>query len=237
MTPRSTEPELGTSTTSVPASLNLRDVGRIPIGTGLTLATGRFYRSGNPSQLGSPGAVALARALGLRTVIDLRTTPEVRQHRPALILPSCKHLHLPLFEEALPQWIGAANQTPMATATRYLEMVHEGVAAIAAVVRAIGECGAQPFIIHCAAGRDRTGIVVACVLDLLGAEEQAIASDYALSDTAVDDGGRAHSKTIVHLFSLLREQHGSTLELLSPYGVSSDVVAKLSSSLALQGSG
>src|SRR5438552_1670073 len=100
-----------TSAHSFPASLNFRDLGPVTLGTGLTLATGRFYRSGDPSRLGAEGAVALARATGIRDVIDVRTTVELRQRAAAPILPSASHLHHPLFEAALPHWIGPTDQT------------------------------------------------------------------------------------------------------------------------------
>ncbi len=70
-------------------------------------------------------------------------------------------------------------------------MLSDGSETLVKAVIVLGDHDAYPLAIHCGAGRDRTGIIVACVLDLLDVEDNAIASDYALSDRAVDDGGRA----------------------------------------------
>jgi hypothetical protein len=215
----------------LPASFNFRDVGGIPTRTGRTLASGRFYRSGDLTQLDSAVADAFARAIGLRTVIDLRTSVERNEHGTCLFSPTYNRWHCPLFERVLPQWVAPADDSPVATATRYLEMLRDGTDRLVEIVRTLGERDAQPFIIHCLAGRDRTGIVVACLLDVLGVTDDAIASDYALSDLVVNDGGRAHSQAMRHFLQLLREQHGSTVELLSTYGVSSDELVRFSCSL------
>ncbi len=212
-------------------SFNLRDLGGLSTRTGQAVVPGRLYRSGDPSQLGLPTADGLACAIGFRTVIDLRMSIELKEHGTGLHLLSCRRLHHPLFEIALPHWVDPSDGSPQATATRYLEMLCEGAGMLVQIVRALGERDALPAIIHCAAGRDRTGIVIACVLDLLGVADETIASDYALSDLAANDTGRAHSETILHFLSLLRRQHGSTFELLTKHGMSADDQEQLLRSL------
>ena len=217
------------------SSLNLRELGGMPLANGLTFAPGRFFRSGDPSRLGSPDALALAETLGLRTVIDLRTTQERIRHGLAPSFPNCEHLHRPLFQRILPHWLTSADQSPLGTATRYVEMLEVGAAPLAGIVLALADRVPHPSLIHCAAGRDRTGIVVASVLELLGASDEAIADDYARSDDAANDFGRAHAQTMIHFLRLVRERYGSTRELLAPLGVSDDVLAKLSSHWAVAG--
>jgi hypothetical protein len=140
---------------------------------------------------------------------------------------SCTYLHRPLFERIRPNWISPTDQSPEATAKRYLEMLSDGTETLVRTVIALCEQDAYPLAIHCAAGRDRTGITVACVLDLLNVEENAIASDYARSDVAVDDSGRAHSQTMHYFLAGIRKQYGSTRELLSAQGVADKVFDRL----------
>ncbi len=213
--------------TELPPSFNFRDLGGLPTRAGLTLAAGRLYRSGDPAQLGLSAEDALGCAIGFRTIIDLRTSIELKQYGTGLRWPSGRHLHCPLFEVALPHWIDPADDGPRATATRYLEMLGVGTGTLVRIVRELGGRDAQPAIIHCVAGRDRTGIVIACLLDLLGVADEAIAFDYALSDRVIDDGGRAHSQTVLHFLFLLRQQYGSTLELLTAHGMSEDEHGRL----------
>lgn len=223
-----------TGAMELPASFNLRDLGGLPTRAGLTLVKGRLYRSGDPPQLGLLAEDALAHAIEFRTVIDLRTSIELKQHGIGRRFQSSRHLHCPLFEIVLPHWINPPDDSPQATATRYLEMVCGRTDTLVQIVRALGGLDAQPAIIHCVAGRDRTGIVIACVLDLLGVADETIASDYALSDQVVDDGGRAHPQSILHFLSLLRQRHGSTFELLTLHGMSEDEHQRLIRSLLVE---
>jgi hypothetical protein len=210
------------------ATLNLRDLGGRPTRGGLAVVSGRFFRSADPA---SCGASDVLLPLGLRTAIDLRTSAEREARDTAFALPDCQHSHHPLFETARPNWLGTPEQTPKATAMRYLEMLHDGAPALATIVTELSRRAADPFVIHCAAGRDRTGIAVACLLDLLDVTDDAIAADYALSDTFAHDGGRAHAGTMLEFLALGRARHGSIEEILRGRGMADGVVSKLSSEL------
>jgi hypothetical protein len=72
-------------------------------------------------------------------------------------------------------------------------MLEDGRRSLAAVVTEAALPSSTPFVISCSAGRDRTGIVVACLLDLLDVTDDAIAGDYALSDE-FDPGERASAR-------------------------------------------
>jgi protein tyrosine/serine phosphatase/ADP-ribose pyrophosphatase YjhB (NUDIX family) len=205
-----------------PPAFNFRDLGGLPTRHGQTVKVGRLYRSGDPSQLDPASARSLA-AVGFRSLLDLRTSLELTERGVGTLDLPYTHLHHPLFETIRPNWISPTDQGPEATAKRYLEMLSDGTETIVRIVIALCDHDAYPLAIHCAAGRDRTGIVVACVLDLLDVEDNAIASDYALSDRAVNDGARAHSQTMLHLLAGIREQYGSTRELLKAQGVSDEV--------------
>jgi 8-oxo-dGTP diphosphatase len=224
--PRDEPSPVGAQVLDLPASFNFRDLGGLPTRHGLTVKAGRLYRSGDPSQLDPADTRSLA-AISLRSVVDLRTSLELQERGVGLAGPSSAHLHRPLFERIRPNWISPTDQSPDATAKRYLEMLSDGTQTFVNTVIALSEHDAYPLAIHCAAGRDRTGIVVACVLDLIDVEDSAIASDYALSDGAVHDGSRAHPQTMLHFLTGIREQYGSTRELLSAHGVPGEVFDQL----------
>jgi hypothetical protein len=198
------------------SAFNLRDLGGLPTRGGLALVSGRFFRSADPARCGASEVFSL---IGLRTAIDLRTRAELDARDDEFRLPACQHVHCPLFEAARSSWIAPPDQAPRATASRYLEMLQDGTPALATIVSELARRAADPFVIHCAAGRDRTGIVVACLLDLLDVTDDAIAADYAASDALVHDGGRAHAETILKFLALVRARHGSTSELLRAQGV------------------
>jgi protein-tyrosine phosphatase len=86
---------------------------------------------------------------------------------------------------------------------RYSQMLDDGSAAIAEAVRVLSAEGAVPAVFHCAAGKDRTGILAAVVLGLLGVDDDVIASDYALSQSAM-----------VEFFGFLKRQHPDKSEEL-----------------------
>lgn len=65
-------------------------------------------------------------------------------------------------------------------------MAAEGAGRLAALVRWFADPATPPALVHCAAGKDRTGIVAACVLELLGADDDTIVADYPRTRLALD---------------------------------------------------
>ncbi|MCE9605474.1 MAG: tyrosine-protein phosphatase [Planctomycetia bacterium] len=203
---------------------NLRDLGGLPTRTSKLVVRPRcFFRSSSPSRFTPAEQRALA-SLRLRCVIDLRTTVEVGQSGSAPIALGAEVVHLPLFETARPNWLAPADQSPRATAIRYLEMLDDSRHALATVILRIACPESIPILISCSAGRDRTGIVVACLLDLLDVTEQAIATDYAHSDSFDPAGGRAHTATVSELLGLVRDRYDSVQSMLSSLGIKDGVI-------------
>jgi protein-tyrosine phosphatase len=182
-----------------------------------------LFRSSAPARFDAAERVALD-SLGLRTAIDLRTSAEVVRAGDDSFGAGAGVVRLPLFNRTRRSWIRPADQSPLGTAARYLEMTEDGRRTIGAVVARLARADATPAVIYCSAGRDRTGIVVACILDLLDVAESAIAADYALSDGFDPAGGRAHAATIVEWLGLVRERYGSVRGMLSRSGVTEGVV-------------
>src|SRR5258706_7259774 len=89
-------------------------------------------------------------------------------------------------------------------------MLADGTATVVLLLRRLAKPEVYPVLIHCAAGRDRTGIVIALFLSLLGVDWDVVAADYALSASLlVGDGSVAEPETMRLLLDSLDRTHGS----------------------------
>jgi protein-tyrosine phosphatase len=163
---------------SLPSRFNLRDLGGTPVGDGRVVAPGRLYRGAGMHQL-EPTHLDAVAPLGIRTAIDLRSTEEVG--RGTFAGSATPVRHLPIFEVG-PTFSEPLDDIARTLADAYLWMLSEGAGSIRTALELLGEPRDLPAIVYCAAGKDRTGVVIAIVLLLLGAERQVVAADYALSD-------------------------------------------------------
>jgi protein-tyrosine phosphatase len=215
----------------VPGCVNLRDLGGYITRRGEVLAAGRLFRSAELPLEAEPAA-GLMRVTGVRQVVDLRMDEEVEKSGAPAFPEGCEWIRLPLFDTVPAHWPTTITRTPPATAARYFEMVEIGTPVIARVVELLGDVKSKPTLIHCVAGRDRTGIVVACVLDLVDVPDATIGADYALSSIMDDPEGRtAHPDNILLLLGLIRERFGSVREMLVGAGASAASIDRLHDAL------
>jgi protein-tyrosine phosphatase len=143
---------------------------------------GVVVRSDNVSSLNPFGRDAMA-AYGVTTVIDLRTESEVKAspspfagHDHGNGMPA--YLHLPLVDDATNPIISEGPTMP----DRYELMVEWRKAALGAIFTAVASAEGA-VVVHCFAGKDRTGLVAAMLLSLAHVEDEAIGDDYAETDT------------------------------------------------------
>lgn len=163
---------------------NLRDVGGYPAHGGGSVAWRTLFRSDSLHRLDSHGVAELA-GLNLRTIVDLRADIEV-EHRPSAV-PG-----LPVRIVRAPVVRDPAVLPPLADlGAEYRYMIDECGDSIGAAVRQLCAPGALPALVHCAAGQDRTGIVIALVLAVLGVPDEAIGADYSLSSVYLDPDSTA----------------------------------------------
>lgn len=143
---------------------------------------GLLYRGASLHRL-RPDQVELLAPLGLRTAIDLRTSAEsAASTYPG---PTTRARGLPIFERG-PEF-PARIDDPAATLTAtYLWMLEQARATIPRIFALLADPDSYPAVVFCAAGKDRTGIVCALVLDQLGVSRAEIAADYALSDAPAE---------------------------------------------------
>lgn len=164
---------------AVPGTLNLRDLGGYPAGDGGVVRWRTLLRSDALSRLDETGRATLA-GLGLRTVVDLRTDEEARDAPSKLDGTGAQAFRFPLFSA------DAIGRLPPELAAVYRYMIDDCGPVIAAAVGQLCREGALPGLIHCSAGKDRTGLVVAVILGVLGVPDDVIAADYALSAGYLD---------------------------------------------------
>ncbi|MEV7215492.1 tyrosine-protein phosphatase [Kitasatospora cineracea] len=209
--------------TDVPGVRNFRDAG----GTG-SLPLGVLYRSGALDRL-TPEGVRALHGLGVRTVLDLRSTPEVTARPDALAGSGIRYLHVPVFPEQ--RW-------PQEQAELYPLMGESAGRPAVAAVRQLLAAERRAVLVHCASGKDRTGVVVALLQSLLGAPEAEVTADFlrsnaALGLTVADPAVPGHATRPVaagHLRRALlsvRSHHGGLDEHLRAHGVKVSELAAL----------
>ncbi len=184
----------------VGATTNLRDLGGVPTADGRVIGRGWIYRA---EALVRPGASTTCaiwdeahadayQALGIRTVLDLRSAAE--QGRAPSAWPVATGAEL----VAIPIEEGGEGDTDYVrqiregqrTAFSVTEMIgYYGLilrnrpAEFGAALRVIADAGRLPVLIHCAAGKDRTGLLVALLLETLRVPRQVVVAEYALTGT------------------------------------------------------
>lgn len=164
--------------------LNVRDLGGHPIEDGGETTFGRIIRADNIRRLTEKGWRALA-DYGVRTVVDLRTDEELSADPPSEV--PVEVVHAPFMVDS-PEAFAAAEaagsrQSDLALATRdvylvFLEHFHE---LAANVIQTVVDAPDGAVVVHCAGGKDRTGLTVALLLRLAGVGLDDIDRDYALS--------------------------------------------------------
>jgi protein tyrosine/serine phosphatase len=164
-------------------AFNVRDLGGLPGDAGRLVRSGVLYRGDGIHRAG-PADEAAFQALGLRTVLDLRTDGELAGHG-AFAGRGVVHHHLPVLRETWEARMfdpAAGHDEVVAFLTaRYVEMLEQGPEAFAAAIRAIADPANQALLFHCAAGKDRTGVLAFLVLGLLGVSDDDMADDYHLT--------------------------------------------------------
>ena len=125
----------------------------------------------------------MLRGLGIRTVIDLRSGSELERGRFDVDAHPVAFHHFPFIDE-LPD-AQDFDRRPGLLGSQYQEIVRDAGDQILAALEVLASPDALPAVFHCTAGKDRTGVLSAVVLSLLGVDEPTVVADYALSGEAM----------------------------------------------------
>ena len=257
---------------------NVRDLGGLPTEDGARLQPRRLIRSDNLQTLSNSDVAHLVDDLGVRSVADLRTSIEVNIEGPGPLesRPEVEVRNLSLypddaFDNMTPDENGryvlpwendedvpaedAATDSSRGVSGHYLNYLNGRADSIIAALRLIaGSPGAT--IVHCAAGKDRTGVVVAIALSEVGVTREAIIADYARSAERIEaifarlaesgtyaktvsgdgsgdtmDKHKPRDVTMVRLFAAIDGELGGVATWLRAHGWTEDDAAALRTKL------
>ena len=163
------------------ACLNVRDFGGLPAQDGRRIRPGALVRSETTALLTSYGVQA-ALDYGIRTVIDLRFPQELDLTPSpfASLSPSVQYLNLPLDTDQDLLWPGPPTPAE-AMRDLYCRLLETNHHWVTSTLRAMTLARPGGVLFNCHAGKDRTGVIAAVVLALLGAPDGEIAADYAVT--------------------------------------------------------
>ena len=170
------------------STLNFRDIGGLPTRDGGVIRPGLIYRSEGPASFAPIHHAELA-ALNIRLVCDLRSDGE-RAQDPNDWADAARLLNLDVTADLRVKgnagWQALKHDQSDATVRRALIMNYATMPAamrphlrhlVAAVVD-----GETPVLVHCTAGKDRTGVLIALLLKALGVDDDVVVADYERSD-------------------------------------------------------
>ena len=225
---------------------NFRDLGGYPTRAGRRLRWRVLFRSDALHHLTTADLAKLRGEIGLGHVVDLRSSGEIAiDGRGRLAAEPLRIHHLPLFDGA-----GTASADLGARITlsdRYFLMTEHAKGPIARVIQTLAEARA-PAVYHCAAGKDRTGVISAVLLGVLGVADEIIVADYAATQQNLDaiiarlmasegyqsmlenlppDTLHAEPQTMISLLERVGEKYGSMRGYAREIGVSDQAVARL----------
>jgi protein-tyrosine phosphatase len=226
--------------------LNFRDLGGYPTEDGRAVRWRQLFRS-DALHLLTPDDVAQIRdQLGVRDVIDLRSSHELRNEGTGpLAGHGMQHHHIPLFDGDTSR--GREQRATVALADIYVFLAESAREPIARVLSTLADADG-PALYHCAAGKDRTGVVSAIMLGVLGVAEPVIVADYAATrenlDALVDrlmslegyrkmlanlppDTMHAEPETMIAFLDHMRSRYGSMNEYAIAAGVPAATLDRL----------
>jgi protein-tyrosine phosphatase len=257
-------------------AVNVRDLGGLATTDGGAVRTGRLLRSDNLQGLTSGDVDLLVSQIGVRHVIDLRSDTELELEGPGPLTraPGVTVHHLSLFAEGGGLTDVDADTPPTGTKRidtdkilpwqdRPAEDGHESERSVGhylgylevrpdSVVSALRVMAQGSSIVHCAAGKDRTGVVIAITLHVLGVPRDHIVADYTATgerleailarlraspayaqdlDSRPADTHRPHAYTMEKFLTILDERHGGPIGWLQRHGWTDDDTTALRSAL------
>lgn len=198
-----------------PDCVNARDVGGLPAGVGGRIRAGRLFRSDNHDRLTTPGIDAV-RGSGISRIIDLRWEWECVKY-PSPFAGDPVYRNVPL--------LGQTEQDSTTQDDTYDVLIDDHQTSIAAAFLAIADAPPGGVLVHCHAGRDRTGVLVALALAAAGVPDAEIAADYALTDGCSPN-------TMLGMLAMICGRYGGVTAYLVANGVGTAQIQAVRSRLS-----
>ena len=246
-------------------AVNVRDLGALPTGDGQSTVAGRLLRGDNLQDLSPSDVRRLVQDIGVTTVVDLRSPAEVAAEGPGPLtrVESVRHAYLSVLPERGTATDVAADALTMRRdgarsrypgdirAGYYLGYLEDRPDHVVAAVRSIADAPGAALV-HCAAGKDRTGVVVALALSAIGVRREAVVADYTATaermpavlgrlrasttyatdlDKAPDDDHMPRAETMTAFLEEVDGRYGGVLRWLSDHGFAPADLASLRTKL------
>jgi protein-tyrosine phosphatase len=167
---------------------NFRDLGGYTTTDGHQVRAGRLYRTDSLGKLteATPDWSRFL-SLGIRTVIDLRYPWEIENRGRIPDHPSFAYHNLSIEHRPYNQATLTSDVDPGPyLSERYLEVAQDGTKEIRIALELVAKAAESdtPLVFHCASGKDRTGLLAALILGLLGVPDETIIEDFTLTELA-----------------------------------------------------
>ena len=166
--------------------VNFRDLGGYRNDKGQTVRWRSLFRSDALQDMTPADAGLAAEELAIGLVVDLRNSDEAeRDGRGPLADRGVRYEHFTLLEErGFPPFTG--GDVVERLSSTYLWLLHNSGPRVAQAITAIAESSGAGVVFHCSAGKDRTGVIAALILEVLGVDGKTIADDYLLTNQVVE---------------------------------------------------
>ncbi|SCE88876.1 Protein tyrosine/serine phosphatase [Micromonospora viridifaciens] len=192
---------------------NARDLGDLPTVDGYKIRAGALLRSDSHERL-TAAMIQAVRSGTVSRVVDLRWAWECEAN-PSPFAGDGIYRHAPMLNDVL---------TYVPPPDTYAPMLDHNRPRIGRAFRAVAEAPPGGMVVHCQAGRDRTGVLVALLLAVAGVAAQDIAADYALTDAC-------SPQTMLHTLAHLDQRYGGVTAYLVEAGVEPGLAAAVRSRL------
>ena len=237
-------------------AVNVRDLGDLPTEDGQKTIRARLLRADNLQELSAADITKLVRDIGVTTVVDLRSPNELAAEGPAPLdaVAGVRHVHYPVLPEVgtstdvIADALLARDRQDKSRYPRdpvcghYLGYLEDRSDQVAGALRSIAHAKGAALV-HCAAGKDRTGVVVALALTVAGVPAPAVVADYAATgerteaimarlrrsrlyardiDSRPAELHRPRPETMSAFLEQMDERHGGVVPWLAGHGFSAD---------------
>ena len=232
---------------------NIRDLGGLNTTDGRRTRAGRLLRSSAVHEVTEEDVRRLTQLHGIRLVLDLRSHTEIDKTGRGLLSRWVEaYVNLPIRSTSTRAVDTLIDTSLPGMLEHYIGYLAHSHAQIAIAARLLASPAHLPALFHCAAGKDRTGVLTAVLLDALGVVHDEIVADYALSqermqalitrlsrepdfkaifDAVPPYALDAQPATMRDLLTHLQTEHGGASGWLQGHGLEAEVIERLKAAL------
>ncbi|KAG9231824.1 tyrosine/serine phosphatase-like protein [Amylocarpus encephaloides] len=198
---------------------NFRDLGGYPVSTkpNHSVRQGIIYRCAEPSQV-TPDGVGTLTKLGITHAYDLRSNDEIERAVAAgrggvTAWDGCKRVFAPVFtdQDYSPEVLAVRFKDYATLGTEgfvraYTSILENAPPSYSVILSHLAHEPSKPLLLHCTAGKDRTGVICALVLSVCGVDDNTVAKEYALTEIGLS---RQWKESVIEHLSVHPALHGN----------------------------